>query len=822
VVAFGPDRAGVIEGDEVMSRTRPVVASAAVLSVVLALGAPTSEAAGGRPVSTPVVPSTLTAWGAAGPVIGTPRGTLMGEGSVRSTAAPATRVALTPAVKNLVLGTHASLSLKYASRTVFVDDNRAVGSMLTATTATTRSATLWALDLTTGAAITRAVSGLPSSVGLVGSDGTAWVTAALSGPATRWPFDGSAASAVAPPDLDRVLAVGDLGVVYLTLGDATLASRLLRLAPRDDGSTVTLADFVGSGATPADVAAATASGSVGWSYGDTVGYWDAVTGTVRTTVSTWGSPVTITVMPGALSLVWASGFTSPGWNDVWRTWVPSVGTLAPLSLPATFEGSSPALVWSSATTTGAPAFGLIRVLDFDTPALRSVWSSWVPGGPDTLVLPAPSAAAGINHAHGSVGTLLMTYHTGLTGPPGANNMSVVLRRVGPTSTPVVFTDTRAVETLWSGPDPGYGISGTRTAIPEYIGTTARQQIVLRDGARITGRVPLGSAEIEAMASSGAYTLYATRAAGALFSVVRWTGPDGVAHLVTKTGTTNLAQDGSLSAYQTPDGWVWLRDESAPVSATNPRKVVRPPGTSAASRTSRIWLSGGELVVSYYRNDRFPVGDRLIVADLARRTSRDISVAWSCDDMTGHVLVCRDLDTGLVATLDIGARTLAFRTVVGATLPVGARFDPELTFVGRLLARASTIDPHEGWATTMTIAALPLPNRDVSPTRVLGPWNATGTTLARGRTAASCWVPVWSLTDPASAFTVTLRDPTGRVVRTWHGTSPDGVIRGVSWCASPTAMTGTYRWTLTGRNAYGPIRATLGNTLPTGTFRVRRP
>jgi len=807
-----------------MSRTRQVVASAAVLSVVLALGASTSEATSGGSVSTPLVRSTLTAWGPAGPVIGTARGTLMGDGSVRSTAAPATRVALTSAVKNLVLGTHASLTFWdwYPAR--FVDDTRAVGSMVTATTATTRSATLWALDLTTGAAITRAVRDLPRSVGLVGSDGTAWVTAAASGPATRWPFDGSAPSTVGPLDLGQVLAVGDLGLVYLSRGDATLASRLLRLAPRDGGAPLTLADFAGADV-PADwVAATTASGSVGWAYGTTVGYWDRVVGTLRTTAAhstTWQRPI-VAVIPGAVALVGFSADGVPGWNDVWLTWTASSAGLTRLDLPPSLAGSSPAVIWSSATTTGSPAFGLIRELDIDTNALRSVWSSWVPGGPDTTVLTAPSAAAGINHAEGSLGTLLMTYQTGPYFPGLGNHVSVVLRRIGSTSTPVVFTVTQAVGVWYSG-RTSYGVSGSRTAIPEYVGSETRRQIVLRDGAKVSGRVPLGSAEIRTIAMSGAYTLFATDgAADPISSLVRWAGPDGVTHLVTKSGTTKLAQDGSLSVYQTPDGWVWLRDENSPVSATNPRKVVRPPGKSAASRTSRIWLSGGELVVSYYRNDRYPVGNRLLVADLARRTSRDIPVAWLCDDMMGHLLACRDPGTGGLATLDVGARTLAFRPVVGATLPVGARVAPELTFVGRLLARASTIDPHEGWATTMTIAALPLTNRDVSPTRVLGPWNATGTTLTRGRTAGSCWAPVWSLTDPASAVTVTLRDPNGRVVRTWHGASPDGVIRGVSWCVSPTAMTGTYRWTLTGRNAYGPIRATLGNAAPTGTFRVRRP
>jgi len=387
----------------------------------------------------------------------------------------------------------------------------------------------------------------------------------------------------------------------------------------------------------------------------------------------------------------------------------------------------------------------------------------------------------------------------------------VLRRVTTTGTTALMSDERAVTGGWPLM-AGFGVSGSRTAIPDYV-SGGRMELVLRDRWTVTGRIPLGTLGVSEVAMSGPYTLYSIPpAVGGGSSTIRWSNVSGRTQLVTTAGTAHIAQDGSLSAYQTTDGWVWLRDENAPPSRTNPVRVMRPSGTSVAARTHALWLSAGHLVVE--------VGTTLLVTDLARRTTRAIASPWVCDQMTGSVLACRDLGARRILTLDTSAARLAFRTVPGATLSSDPWWTPT-AFAGRLLVAPLGIDPASGGTTTMSVAALPPANRDVSPTRVLGPMSPYGNVVSGSKGVAFGWCPTGSFTDPVTSYTLTLRGPSGKVVRTWKGSAPDGEIRAGCWWPFPPTAIGTYRWTLTGRSAYGAVRDARGTGVATGTLRVIR-
>ena len=769
----------------------------------------TAPGASGAAVTTPAVPSTLSSWGIVGPVAGTPTGTLLGDGTVRTTLAPATALPLSPVARALVLGSHDYLTLN-PRPSILTDDSHAVGSVVTAATTTARTATLWALDLGSASLQTRDVPDLPLAAGLLGSTGTAWVTAAAAGPVTLWPFDGSAPSMLAPSDLDRAVAVGSAGLLYLTPGTDALGSRLLRLAPLGGGPAVTVADLSGSGAQWTALVAATSGGAVGWTEGAIDGYWDAVTGAQRTTATRIGTPMTVVVQPGTVSVLGYSPYFTPGAYDLWSTWTSTPTGLVPAS-PAPGPVGQLRASWSSATPTGGPALGLLTVTGNDTFAATTAWWTWPRGSAAVEAVAAPGTSATVIGAVGSLGHLLMTYQTGRPDLPSSTGVTVVLRKVTPTGTTALMSDQRAV--TGGGPlGAGFGVSGSRTAIPDYV-ADGRMELVLRDRWAVTGRVPLGTLGVSEIAMSGPWTLYAVPpATGGAPYTVRWTDAYGRTQLVTRAGTTHIAQDGPLSAYQTTDGWVWVRDENAPASRTNPVRVMRPAGRSVAMRTQAIWLSAGRLVVE--------IDGSLLVTDMARRTTRSIASPWTCDQMTGHVLACRDQTAGRVLTLDTAAPRLVFRAVAGATLPGDPWWTPT-AFVGRLLAAPSGTDPATGATTTIRVAALPTANRDSTPTRVLGPLAPTGNVVSGSKVVAFGWCPAGSFTDPVSSFAITLRGPSGKVVRTWKGSAPDGAIRASCWWPFPPTALGTYRWTLTGTSAYGAVLDAKGTGAATGTFRVVR-
>lgn len=556
----------------------------------------------------------------------------------------------------------------------------------------------------------------------------------------------------------------------------------------------------------------TSGGAVAWTTEAYVGYWDVGTGQQR--ASLWwlqAGPQRVAVVPGAvtvLSLSRSAG-ADVGPYDRWATWTASSSGLAPAAGQGSMLGS-PLDAWASATPVGSPAFGIVTGEGSYTEVPTTGWYTWVAGSDAVAATAVPQLSAAVVGAIGSAGYLLMTYQVSRSQLPDDSGLRVALSKIGGTSSTVVMADSRAASTGWRTPT-SYGISGSRTAIPDHTSNGA-QQLVLRTGARVTARVPLGVAGVSAVAMSGAYTLYSVASTPPSY-VVRWADPHGGIHLVTRTGTTKIAQDGTLSAYQTTDGWVWLRDESAPPSRTNPAKIVRPGGATVATSTQHIWLSAGRLVVQF--------GSRLIVTQTATRSSRSIALGGrQCDQMSGLVLACRDLRTRQVLTLDTGARTLAFRPVSGISLPEPvAPLGAPTAFVGRMLATPMNADPRNGAVTTLRIGPLPTVNRILAPTRVLGPWSVTPIVSGNGRQCYA-WDTQWSFTDPVRSLTLMLRDPRGHVVRVWRSSTADGWWRPSMWCPTTSSAAGTYRWTLTGTSAYGAVRNVTGTTTATGTVIVR--
>lgn len=821
-----------IRGDELtrpwgaaMGRHLRALTSSAAIATALALLATPAMSAVPPVVTTPAVPSSITYWGTDGPIIGTPAGTLFGDGSVRSTASPQVRIPLAPADAALVATRDAMPLNAYSSwPDLAADDVYVVGSHVTATTTSpvvTRDATFWALDVATGSLRTRGVTGLDVFTSLVGSTGDAWVTAPYNavGPVTLWPFSGSAPHVLTLPGVGRVLTAGTAGVVYLSTGDSSLASRRLLLAPADGSAVVTVVDFASdpryASARADDISVATSAGAVGWSVDATVGYWDAGTGPLSAPCAPCGTPSVqrgaVALFPASVQLV-DSGFVAPA---PWQAWTVGFGTLVPAP-DSSASASVLHLLWPSATATGGAAFGGLAVslgysADMHSP-VADRWVLWSPGSAPTTPVAGPSTGAAVRSVQGSLGGLLTTYQSAVpTGTRGANGTVAWLRQVRDGSTSPLFGVQRAVPVGQFGLETGYGLGYPWSAIPEWTDNATKQELVLRTGQYVRGRVPLGTVRIRAIAQSGPITLFV---AG---TVLRSTDAYGATSVLSRSATPRIAQDGVLSAYQTTDGRIWLRDINSPITRSNPRVVAWPCGRASVACTQRLWLSAGRLVVQYTASS----GHRLLVVDTTRRTSRTVALGNNpfCDAMSGRVLACRNAVTGRVVTLDTGATALVFRPVAGAILAPGAISTPT-AFVGRRLARPTGIDPQTGRPTTVTIATVPLANADRGATRLLGPIGAR--TVSGGRTMCVGWSPQWSFTDPVSSFTVTLRNPANRVVRVWKGSSADGVIRGVWWCPTTASPLGTYRWTLTGRSAYGAVRDVTGTTTAAvGSLVVRR-
>jgi hypothetical protein len=336
----------------------------------------------------------------------------------------------------------------------------------------------------------------------------------------------------------------------------------------------------------------------------------------------------------------------------------------------------------------------------------------------------------------------------------------------------------------------------RSALPETSG-----QVVLRDGARVTGRV---AGYPTTVSTSGPYTAMTFIGIG---SATTWVvGPTGQ-RLATLAGASLAVQDGTRTAYQLRDGSLWVRDVTAPVSSTNPRKVASPCGGKSAC-VDRLFLSGSRLVAT--------AKGRLVVVDVVRRTTRSVALgARTCADMSGPVVLC-PLYTpypGVGQTIDTSASRLVFRSLPGGVVAT--------LFAGRLVGWAAAPDPATLMATRVGLAPLPVTNGAIGRPRVLGPWSPYGDVLS----TAYPWRPQLSVTDPLTSWTLTMRSASGRVVRTWTGRAADAEIRGIVWNARDShgraLPVGTYRWTLTGTSRYGAPVATTGSGTATGTVRIVR-
>ena len=124
-----------------------------------------------------------------------------------------------------------------------------------------------------------------------------------------------------------------------------------------------------------------------------------------------------------------------------------------------------------------------------------------------------------------------------------------------------------------------------------------------------------------------------------------------------------------------------------------------------------------------------------------------------------------------------------------------------------------------------IAPIPIPHVDHVP-RYLGGL-VPGAFSPNGDGKFDAWKPAFDVTKALSAWTLTLRNSSSAVVKTFTGTAPRSGIRGISWnghnAAGVAVPDGVYSWTLTGdaSGGEGSLTGPNGTEPVTGTVVVRR-
>lgn len=766
--------------------------------VVAATPATATAPAGVAP--TPPISSQMATWGSAAPLLGTPTGTLLGDGTLRTAAAPTVPVPLSAAIRDVVLGNHVRLTSPDGSLSVWATDTELVGGAVTSSSATL-SVTLWRLDPSTGSLASRAVVGLDPATRMLGATGGAWVTTINGIDAQLWPFDAeSPATAWSRAGAARLVAAGTSGLVYATADPTTR----LHLDPLDGVDPVLVAELDGLAITSATPQVAMSLGAVGWIHGGHLGYWDAVSG-----ASSADSPFTYTdvvVLPGTVVTRHVDDHGPLGTLRSWNFWTGVRNALAIDPLMTVGVGG-PVRMWSGTSRDGRAAVGSVfrfqPSLDDASPAVMQ-WLWWTPGMPP-YVVPAPSRlAAEVVGVAAGAGRVLIAYRNALgTGVRSTDALVASLRSTTSASLPAVL----GLGHLAEGPATSpalMSVSGAFSSVLQYDHGPALW--VRRGGSTVAiDRSLSDKVTITAIATSGPYTLYA-----ASDHTVHLLRPDDPTRswlpLLTSSGTGLIAQDGQYSAYQTTDGAVRLLDTGAARSSRNPRVVVG----FGSQPVRAMWLSAGWLVAQYRGSDGQM---RLFVGNVTRRTQRTVAIgpARTCDAMSGRIVACRT-STGQVQTMDVGATTLRFVTVAGAVAWSGL---PVALSANKLL----WVERSAGSYPTRVLAApLPTASGSVGRPRLLGPWQSWGAVTSNA-SSSFCWRPQWTLSNPVTRWKLTLRSTTGRTVKTFTGTTADSVS-GVAWCPGRTTP-GNYRWTMTGTGPTGAPVATIGTATPTGTVRVVR-
>ena len=777
-----------------MVAVQRLLAGVGSLVVLGALVSPAPSAVGAATSwTTPILPTATTSLESDGPSFGNLQGTLMADGTIRPTSDPTAVISPAPVAGE-------SLSQRLSSGSHLATDVGVAGITVTGS-----SGLLWLVDLADGTNRTRDVAILPTSSVVVGATATAWVTTAqapsrtpTARSVTFWPFDGSASYDAALPGLTTGVVAGSVGVVYATYTGTAMSVQVL------DASSATESLWTGpTGSGPWDVAYLTTSGRAvawtgAWPSPSLIAYWDAAGGVRSAEVDTPEGFTALSVAPGAVALEFE-------WQDggPWTMFlVPSAATLVPVL------GSPPSglQVWTSATATGATAFqGVLSEYgdgsaSYPWSVKFTSWVSWALGDTSLRTVAPGQALIGspMRSALGSSGSLLQTYW------PAPNRQTLVVRDLDSAGSALVSTTNAALNK-----DGGYpantrsddlSLSGGRSAIPEYIGTSFSTRLVLRDRGAVTGRV---ATPVYRVSTSGPFTAYLS----SLAAVVRVVGPNGALAAATAAGTPGvdlIAQDGARTVYATQSGALRLLDTTTPTSATNPRLLPNPCGTPSAGCLHRIMLSGRWLVSDVRWSSG---GHRLVVLDLVTGRVRRWAGAEYCTQMSGPVVLC---GTG---TVNVSARTLTLRALPGnaqATL-----------LAGRLYGVQSRVDPLTGYPTAVTLSPIPAANGTIGPPRILGAWSQYGAVLS----TRYPWRPQFSVTDPLTTWTLTMRSSSGRVVARWSGRAPDRELRGIAWngrdLSGHQLPAGTYRWTLTGTSRYGTPVAVLGSGTPTGIVRILR-
>jgi hypothetical protein len=671
-----------------------------------------------------------------------------------------------------------------------------------------KAPTLVKIDLATGASTELAAPDLTgsSTADVWGLTDRAWLLTSdffdpSTGTYTLRPFDGSADVVFRPTDLVDVEAAGSAGVLYLGYNlvpdpvhtGQTLKDYVLRLTSPDLSTTVDVTDF-GTGFDPrASLLTSMDRGAIAWWRQDNseLGYRELGQSPHLVTFAMQpADSLTLSVIPGAIAIVSANPYES------WQ-WVPGVG--APVASATLFVNvMSP---WS--TTQGTPAFSSDSVIDAD---LDVDWVSWLPGAATGTPLVSRSPVYGVTV--NAVGTNSQLGYQAVLGSD--SGIDSYIRSVGSTSTSVVVHDPNALYQT-SPPAPYLGgqaiaLSGSRSVVL-HENADGSEWLILRNGTKVTHRVKVGPDLID-FAISGPLVAYSSVKSGS-----KVIGPDGSTVITLPKGLRAVAQDGNSTAYMTQDGSIYVRDDYAPISKTNPRKVVNKCAAIANSFCRmQLQFSAGYVLATDITSNRFIYK----AYDIAHKTQRTLPNAYA--DVNGTTVLLRELgrdplpSTLHISTLDLAKKSAAPIAVVDSQIT-----DPGPVFAGHKLVWATSTDAVAATRSeTLSIAPLPAAADSIGHPRLRGVWSAHGQTLSL---KSGAWSPQMAVSDQLTSWTLTMRNSHGAVVRVWHGTTKDGSINGVSWNGrgpnGREVAIGKYTWTLTGTGPYGGPLATSGSGAASG-------
>ncbi len=328
---------------------------------------------------------------------------------------------------------------------------------------------------------------------------------------------------------------------------------------------------------------------------------------------------------------------------------------------------------------------------------------------------------------------------------------------------------------------GRGLSGD----PDEPG---RFQLIDRGVA--TGSVSLKTADFETLQASGPYFRIGYRIFDSTGRRVYDAEP---------LNPTGFQLYGSRLAYGNSQG-VWLRDLARPdTNALRLTDHCPACGDVATWGTTVAWVNGTTITVG--DTDLGPTRNVNALGDPLSLTLGEGTLAWLSAGRTGIL-------TGHV--LDLTKES---------SVPVDLAGLVPIALDGHwLLAQRGSSDRY-------LVRRLPF-GTDQRP-RLIGAVTPASFSPASSSATQRRWQPQFDTSKPLSAVTMTLRTGAGRVVRTLHGTGPDGSIRTLSWDGrngSGTAQpAGSYRWTLTAAAAdgEGQLAAVNGTSVISGTVRLAR-